>query len=297
MWEVYLHHADHVHYFGRFRGESAAFTTFSGHDADSWYEVSLTARDARGLSTTVETAQLRPETAPVELSSEPPGAPVSYDAKEGTAPWRYTSARGFLAPFSAGASFVRDGRVWEFDRWSNGGPQVQAVRIPAAGLFLTAYYRDAGAAPAEFVAEPPPGIVDPPLTPLSGPAPDRSGPDVRLSAAGARRLRGVATDQAGLASVRVALRRRAGARCRFWSQRGRRLSGRRACASPLWISARLTGAPTAATRPWTLTLSPRLPAGRYAVLVRAADVGGNVTERWTDGSRVASFAVKRARRR
>jgi glucose/arabinose dehydrogenase len=294
VWDVRLHHADHEHWLGRFRGASSGFRTLRSHDADSWYAVTLSATDPRGLTTTSEAVELRPRTAQVRLLSEPPGAPVSYDGRGDVAPWSVTAARGFEAPISAASEFAAGGRAYWFDHWSNGGAQAQVVRVAAEGLTLTAVYRDAGpVGPVEEepFAPPPPAALPPRVPVLDGPPVDRTGPSVRLLSANARRLSGVATDAAGLAGVRLALRRGGPRRCRFVLRAGT-LSKRRRCGAPSWRSARL-GRASGATRRWTLTLGRAVPPGTYRVLVRAADRGGNVAERWADGARALRLRLPR----
>ena len=72
-----------------------------------------------------------------------------------------------------------------------------------------------------------------------------------------------------IARVFVAVRRRAGGRCRFASERGR-LTTPRPCRRARWLE------PDGAAR-WRLSLpAGRLAAGRYAVVVQSVDVRGNV---------------------
>ncbi|HEX8085570.1 MAG TPA: PQQ-dependent sugar dehydrogenase [Solirubrobacteraceae bacterium] len=294
VWDVRLHHADHEHWLGRFRGANSGFRTLRTHDADSWYAVTLTAADARGLATTSEALDLRPRTAQVRLLSEPPGAPLSYDGRGESAPWLITAARGFDAPISAAAEFGARGRAWWFHHWSNGGDQAQVVRVPPGGITLTAVYQDAGpiGPPEEAPAELPPPAGPPPFVPLlEPPPPDRTGPEVRLLKAGRRRLTGVAVDPAGLGGLRLALRRGGPRRCGFVLRAGR-LSRPRRCGEPLWRSARLDRA-AGATRHWTLDLGRGLPPGTYRALIRATDTQGNVAERWADGRRASPLRIAR----
>src|SRR3954470_17402120 len=70
-----------------------------------------------------------------------------------------------------------------------------------------------------------------------------------------------------VARVLVWIERRAGRRCRFVTATGR-LSRPRACARPVVLTARGTGA-------FRLTVRRRLPRGRYVVAARAVDARGN----------------------
>ena len=55
-----------------------------------------------------------------------------------------SSAIGYRATISAGASFISNGRNYVFDNWSDGGAQSHDVTIPATPTTVTANYRDAG---------------------------------------------------------------------------------------------------------------------------------------------------------
>ena len=68
-------------------------------------------------------------------------------------------------------------------------------------------------------------------------------------------------------AVSVAVARKAGARCRFLSARGR-FGGARVCSKPVYLRAK-------GTKSWRLELKGSFPAGTYRVSVRARDGAGN----------------------
>lgn len=145
-WRVTLHHAGHTHPIVEVAGAAGArFRAVTDHDADSWYEIELTATDRLGVSA-ARTLELRPETVPLRVDSSPPGAPVTYAGRTRTAPHTAEAAVGFHTSVSAAPWFVRDGRRWEFEAWSDGGDRLHDVTIPGVPLTLTATYRDAGRA-------------------------------------------------------------------------------------------------------------------------------------------------------
>jgi PKD repeat protein/glucose/arabinose dehydrogenase len=152
-WQVRLIHVDHVHLLGSFNGTAqTSFTPVQDHDADSYYEIALTATDSAGLKDT-KTIQIRPETASLTLASTPAGAPLSYAGRDVTAPFSTQAAIGFRTSVSAATEFVSGGRLWRFDSWSDGGARLHDVTIPATASTLTARYTDAGPAnPAGLVA-------------------------------------------------------------------------------------------------------------------------------------------------
>lgn len=151
-WRVTLHHSSHTHPILEVAGTaSPKFRAVSDHDADSWYEVVLTATDPTGLSAST-TLELRPETIPLQITSTPSGAPVTYAGRSRTTPVAQDAAVGFKTSVSAAQRFVKDGRVWEFTGWSDGGARLHDLTIPASALSLKATYTDAGAATGALVA-------------------------------------------------------------------------------------------------------------------------------------------------
>jgi len=120
-----------------------------------------------------------------------------------------------------------------------------------------------------------PGAV--PSPPVAAPScADRTKPRSRVTAAKLTRrgvkVSGRASDQAcdkpaAVSNVSVAIARKVGKRCRFLSLSGR-FSGKRSCRKPIFIAA--TG-----TERWKFSRKAKLPRGRYLVLARATDGGGN----------------------
>lgn len=144
-WHVVLIHIDHVHVVGDFTGAQASFLARDDHDADSYYEVTLTARDSRG-QTASRTREVRPQTTDVSVTSSPPGAPITWAGSGATAPLQTRAAVGFRTTVSAADSFVRQGRLLRFDSWSDGGPRAHDITVPATPVAVEARYRDVGAA-------------------------------------------------------------------------------------------------------------------------------------------------------
>ena len=145
-WTVKLYHADHVHPVNSFDGViDPSFTANEDHDADSFFEVTLTVNDSGGLSGS-QTIRLRPQTVGYTLASSPSGAPLSYAGFAGSAPMQRTAAVGFRTTISAGERFVSGGREYVFDRWSDGGARQHDVVVGATDSTVTAHYREAAPA-------------------------------------------------------------------------------------------------------------------------------------------------------
>ena len=145
-WTVKLYHAEHVHPVNSFDGViDPSFTANEDHDADSFFEVTLTVNDSGGLSGS-QTIRLRPQTVGYTLASSPSGAPLSYAGFAGSAPMQRTAAVGFRTTISAGERFVSGGREYVFDRWSDGGARQHDVVVGATDSTVTAHYREAAPA-------------------------------------------------------------------------------------------------------------------------------------------------------
>ena len=140
-WHIVLHHGDHVHDFATQTGATAQFTPVQDHDADSHYEVTLTARDSSG-QTSQDSVELFPQTIDLALNSLPPGAPVTY-AGDGPnpAPVDRTAAIGFKATIEVPTSYVYQGRSYSFTAWSDSGSAKHLITVPATDTTLTALYR------------------------------------------------------------------------------------------------------------------------------------------------------------
>jgi PKD repeat protein len=149
QWQVLLHHNTHVHTLTAPSGGATSFTPLTDHDADSHYEIRLTATDSGGRSSS-QTIELRPETSDVELASSPPGAPLAYDDRELPAPYSTEAAVGYRAQITAPQTFERGGRTYRFAGWSNGGARSHSVQVPPGSPQFTATYRVDDAETLEF---------------------------------------------------------------------------------------------------------------------------------------------------
>ncbi len=270
-WTVLLRHGGHFHPVRSWTGVGqVSFTVPGNHDADSHYEIRLTATDTQGASTS-KTFVVSPETAALTLRSVPAGAPLDYAGSLFATPVDLTAAVGFRTTLGAGESFSRDGRDYAFRSWSDGGARRHEIEIPPGGGSLVATYEDVTA----FSPGPEPGGPGP-----GGPATDRRRPRISFSArpgSDARHgvLRGSVSDDGGVRRVEAALALRSGSHCRWWSRRARRPGRARACSRPVWLPATLTRTRGASFR-WRVALRGKIGAGRWRELIRATDRAGNV---------------------
>jgi glucose/arabinose dehydrogenase len=269
-WSVVLVHNDHTHPGTTLLGRSPSFVATTDHDSDSYYRVTLTATDDLG-AVAMQSITLTPEKGRFDMLSEPPGAPLSYAGIDFTAPTIRTPAIGFRTTVGAAPTFARDGKVYEWTGWSDGGARVHEVTVGEDAVDLVATYRETG----EVVG---PGPRGPPAPP-GGPAPPRD-TSSKVSVAWPRTgtpvssLRGTATDPDGVRSVQVAVVQTEKKGCRWWSTKRGRLAAKPAsCAFPHWITAKLGKRDT-----WSASLGARLPKSKYTVLVRVRDLRGSVTD-------------------
>lgn len=267
-WRIVLHHGSHVHVItADATGHELSFTPAGDHDADSYYEITLTARDSAGLTDT-RTVNIRPETTTLTLDSSPPGVVLSYSGRDYTTPAPLTTAIGYHTTVSAPAEVQRDGVTYRFDSWSDGGARLHDIVVPDRDTTLRAIYR-ADAVP------PPPALGG-----LGGVLGESafSAPRVSLrkpTRAGTRSLGGRLERSAGRLRVEVALRTR-GTRCRSWvASRGSLGGAHSDCGRPRWIRASVTSHGRG-TWLWRVRLHGSLLRGSYVVSTRAVDAHGRV---------------------
>ena len=141
-WTVTLHHGSHSHpVLNQVGLATTSFETSTDHDSDSYYDITLTAEDSGGLSSS-RTIQIRPETVTFGVESSPSGAPISYAGVDLTAPFSTQAAIGFQTSVSAAQQFTQTGHTWDFESWSDGGARLHNLTVPASPTTLTATYND-----------------------------------------------------------------------------------------------------------------------------------------------------------
>jgi glucose/arabinose dehydrogenase len=287
-WHVIANHGGHLHDVGGFAGAEASFTPVDDHDADTYYDVFLTATDSQGLSS-MRVISVYPQTVELTVESRPEGAAVSFGGLSLAAPFSRLSAVGFRTTVAAAERLDHAGRTYVFERWSDGGARLHDIAIPGNATTLVAIYRDPS-----------------PLAPVAGGtvARDTEGPRIGFNrpttGSTVRRLTGTATDPSGIGALDVAIRiaRKAGTRCRWvrparrgrTSRRGRIEIKRGACTSPVWIRAGLEPAGLGRWA-WRAPLGRRLPTGRYVISFRATDLIGNWSAGLAPGGSRARIAI------
>ncbi|MFI5932262.1 PQQ-dependent sugar dehydrogenase [Actinoplanes sp. NPDC051494] len=150
---VVLHHGTHVHPFaGPLTGRAGSFTVpVTGESsADTWYEITVTATDTNGLSTS-RSITVRPVTGTFTVATDPPGLTAYLDGVPRGTPHEVLGVAGFerevYAPPTAVAA---DGTVYHFTGWSDGKGMRHVVTTPEAGATYTATYAPSAPYTATF---------------------------------------------------------------------------------------------------------------------------------------------------
>ncbi len=102
-------------------------------------EIRLTVTDSNG-ETETRTRRIDPRTANLTVDSTPPGATVSIDGVEGTAPFTKPAIVGSTRSISAPAQQVIDNTTRRFSSWSDGQAQTHTITMPSAALTRTARF-------------------------------------------------------------------------------------------------------------------------------------------------------------
>ena len=166
-WMVVRHHDTHTHPFlPPTAGEHVDIVGPTPEDinatATSYLEVTLTATDSDGLSTTVS-RDLLPRTVDLTFATEPPGVALEVAGSPVVGPATVTSWDGWRIPVVAPDQAEAGGSGVTFVSWSDGGARAHDITTPATAATYTArftdsYARPQGATPSRFslvVAYPP----------------------------------------------------------------------------------------------------------------------------------------------
>jgi glucose/arabinose dehydrogenase len=162
-WQLVLHHCPatcHTHAVQSFDGVSSGAFAAPDHDYPSYLELTLTATDSEGLSTT-KSVRLDPLTVLLRFLTEPAGLQLVVGSAAGPAPFDRTVIVGSHVDVSAPTP--QAGLL--FAAWSNGGARGQTIVAPAV---TTAYTANFAASPQP---QPPPPPASPPPPPPLPPAP------------------------------------------------------------------------------------------------------------------------------
>ena len=106
--------------------------------ANSYYEVSLTATDAKGASRTV-TQTLLPNYVPLTFSTHPEGMSVMVNDTSITGTHTITSWQNYSVTVAA-PDMLNGATFYKFTSWSHGGTRTQTLTTPASATTYTANF-------------------------------------------------------------------------------------------------------------------------------------------------------------
>jgi len=146
-WTVVLHHDTHTHPFlSPTTGNNISFKAPAPEDlaaaANSHLAIHLTAKDSKGLTTTI-VQELRPRRVDLRFVTEPPGLTIRAAEQQLTGPQTVSSWQGWTIPVAAATQADQEGNVWSFSSWSDGGAASHTITTPAATATYTAAFRAA----------------------------------------------------------------------------------------------------------------------------------------------------------
>ncbi len=162
-WSLVLRHCPstcHSHPVQDYAGTDSASFTAPDHDYPSYLELTLSATDSLGL-TSSKTVRLDPKTVNLTFNSAPSGMKISVGGTTGTTPFVkqvIANSQNSAVPISPQPL---NGRNYAFSSWSDGAPQSRAMLAPTSGgSGYTATFTDAGVAPPAPAATVSPASVD-----------------------------------------------------------------------------------------------------------------------------------------
>jgi glucose/arabinose dehydrogenase len=141
-WRVVFHHAEHTHPFlgpvtGTTSGSFVVPTT-GEQAADVFYEIILTATDARGARVSTST-NIFPRTAQLTFRTLPAGLNVTIDGQPVLTPVTITGVVGFQRQIGVPLPQTSGGTTYTtFSGWSDGGAQNHTIVTPSTSTTYTA---------------------------------------------------------------------------------------------------------------------------------------------------------------
>ncbi len=145
-WEVVFHHDDHTHPFiAPISGQTSGSFTINplGHtDANVWFRIYLTVEDSEGLEHRIY-HDIFPRLVTLNLRTVPTGLQINLDGQPRTTPLNQPNVVGLSRNLEAPLVQVKNGRIWLFDSWSDGGPANRNITIPTSNTTYTARYVEA----------------------------------------------------------------------------------------------------------------------------------------------------------
>jgi hypothetical protein len=115
---------------------------YSTNPQENYLEVRLTATDSQGLSKTVGRI-VRPDTVPLTFRANPLDLKIRVGGEQVRGQKTVTAWVGDGISVTAPRQRDRDGHVWAFRSWSDGGPATHTITSPSDPETYTATFRRA----------------------------------------------------------------------------------------------------------------------------------------------------------
>ena len=153
-WNIDFLHEGHVHPGTPITGvKSGSFTVpTTGHDfsGNTRYRITLTVRDADGLTTT-RSVTIYPQKVDLTFETVPGGLTLYLDGIARTTPFVYDTLVGFNHTIEA-RNQTSGGTAYAFTSWSDGGAQQHTIVVPSSTqIYAATYAVSPGSATPTFV--------------------------------------------------------------------------------------------------------------------------------------------------
>ena len=146
-WRVDFHHDTHLHPFlaSTTGASSGSFTipTLGETAANVWYRITLTVRDAGGLTHTTQ-RDILPRIGRLTLATNPAGLQLQLDGQPVATPLSFDSVVGIVRNIAATTPQASGGSTYAFVSWSDSGAAAHNISTPAANTTYTATYNVSG---------------------------------------------------------------------------------------------------------------------------------------------------------
>lgn len=141
--EVILHHNTHTHPFedrpGNVQGSFTVPNKDNHPDANTWFEIKVTATASNGLSQS-ESVFIYPNTVQLSFATEPNGMVLYLDAIPVTAPHSLQGVVGFEREIRPQLIQQQNGQLYHFSHWTDGGQVIKSLTTPAENSTYTAHF-------------------------------------------------------------------------------------------------------------------------------------------------------------
>lgn len=143
-WEIVFHHDTHTHPFipptsGATTG-SFLIPNLGETSANVWYRIHLTVQDSAGFTATTY-QDIYPQTATLQLETNPPGLQVTLEGQPVTTPASILSVVGMIRTLGAFSPQTLGGFRYIFASWSDSGADTHTIASPAANTTYTATHQ------------------------------------------------------------------------------------------------------------------------------------------------------------